>query len=78
MSAAISTSSSSKNGQSASQGQSAKKAKVALGPLGKVKWKRVVADEGHVLKNPKAKSMSICHSCMPDLHLHAQREGAEL
>jgi hypothetical protein len=36
---------------------------VALGPLGKVKWKRVVADEGHVLKNPKAKSASRWGSC---------------
>ena len=27
------------------------------GPLMKVHWKRVVADEGHILKNPKAKSM---------------------
>jgi SWI/SNF-related matrix-associated actin-dependent regulator of chromatin subfamily A3 len=35
-----------------------KKAKKSIGPLGKVKWKRVVADEGHVLKNPKAKSAS--------------------
>lgn len=26
------------------------------GPLMKVHWKRVVADEGHILKNPKAKS----------------------
>lgn len=33
-----------------------KKAKKTAGPLFTAKWKRVVADEGHVLKNPKAKS----------------------
>ncbi|WWC89156.1 uncharacterized protein L201_004074 [Kwoniella dendrophila CBS 6074] len=35
----------------------AKKAKVSTsaGPLFKVKWKRIVADEGHILRNPKAK-----------------------
>ncbi|EIW70483.1 hypothetical protein TREMEDRAFT_60987 [Tremella mesenterica DSM 1558] len=32
-----------------------KKAKSSAGPLFKVKWKRVVADEGHQLKNPKAR-----------------------
>ncbi|KAL7421932.1 hypothetical protein Q5752_003704 [Cryptotrichosporon argae] len=32
-----------------------KKPKVSEGALMHVKWKRVVADEGHVLKNPRAK-----------------------
>jgi SWI/SNF-related matrix-associated actin-dependent regulator of chromatin subfamily A3 len=36
-----------------------KKMKSAAGPLNSVKWKRVVADEGHVLKNPRTKSRSI-------------------
>lgn len=31
------------------------------GPLMKVHWKRVVADEGHILKNPKAKSTCNYH-----------------
>ena len=35
-----------------------KKAKKTAGPLFLAKWKRIVADEGHVLKNPKAKSES--------------------
>ena len=35
-----------------------KKMKSAAGPLSTVKWKRVVADEGHVLKNPRTKSES--------------------
>lgn len=43
-------------GPTASQG---KKRKQSAGPLSKVAWKRVVADEGHVLRNPKAKSESI-------------------
>ncbi|WWD17137.1 hypothetical protein CI109_101574 [Kwoniella shandongensis] len=39
-----------------------KKAKPAPSPLFKVKWKRVVADEGHQLRNPKAKSTPIVNS----------------
>lgn len=35
-----------------------KKMKSTAGPLSTVKWKRVVADEGHVLKNPRTKSES--------------------
>ena len=33
-----------------------KKARKTAGPLLKATWKRVVADEGHILRNPKAKS----------------------
>ena len=33
-----------------------KKAKRNIGALFGVQWKRIVADEGHVLKNPKAQS----------------------
>ena len=36
-----------------------KKMKPTAGPLSTVKWKRVVADEGHVLKSPRTKSESI-------------------
>lgn len=32
------------------------------GPLATIKWKRVVADEGHQLKNPKAKSEFLCEA----------------
>jgi superfamily II DNA or RNA helicase len=37
-------------------GGKGKKAKKTAGSLFLAKWKRIVADEGHVLKNPKAKS----------------------
>jgi len=36
-----------------------KKLKSTAGPLSAVKWKRIVADEGHVLKNPRTKSRSL-------------------
>jgi hypothetical protein len=38
-----------------------KKMKSTAGPLSGVKWKRVVADEGHVLKNPRTKSKLTNH-----------------
>jgi len=38
-----------------SNSQKAKKIKTTSGPLGVVKWKRVVADEGHVLRNSRTK-----------------------
>ncbi|EJT45195.1 hypothetical protein A1Q1_06427 [Trichosporon asahii var. asahii CBS 2479] len=38
------------------KGSKQAKSSTKKGPLMKVHWKRVVADEGHILKNPKAKS----------------------
>ena len=37
----------------------AKKAKKSSSALFGSSWKRIVADEGHVLKNPRAKSKSV-------------------
>lgn len=42
------------------KGSKQAKANTKKGPLMKVHWKRVVADEGHILKNPKAKSKLSC------------------
>ncbi|KAK4688842.1 hypothetical protein P7C73_g1286, partial [Tremellales sp. Uapishka_1] len=43
------------------KGKKSKTSSRQAGPLFKVKWKRVVADEGHVLKNAKAKmTMAFC------------------
>lgn len=36
-----------------------KKAKHSHAVLGEIDWKRIVGDEGHVLKNPKAKSKCV-------------------